>query len=442
MKLRTIAAFTLCSPFLWGAVFCAAFYAALYNNVIENELLTRYFAGHPVEYCEAFLFFVGMAALGMKGVRVWRQKSFFPEGLFGSVNKAISPASSSNMLEQLNSLSSSKQSSYLVGRFRRALEYVKRNASAQGLEDELKYLTDLDESAMRQSYALSRIIVWAIPILGFLGTVIGITVAMGELGVSVSDGGDSLKNMLGGLSVAFDTTALALALSMVLMFTQYVIEGKENELLASVDQISSRELAGRFEVIPDGPEGELTALRKMMESILTSVEQSAARQALVWQNAFENTDALWQKRLEQTGDALRRNLAAALNQSLTEAISQTLTASLDRQSQAFLSAQTQLQQAVSSEMTKASDGFARSTQKLEAAQQSIAQQVETLGQMSSATDRIADLEDALNRNLTALAGSRNFEKTVMSLAAAIQLLSSRMVDAPAAPVRIETRKAA
>ena len=43
-----------------------------------------------------------------------------------------------------------------------------------------------------------------------------------------------------------------------------------------------------------------------------------------------------------------------------------------------------------------------------------------------ATGEIMNLEKALNENLRALAGSKNFEDTVMSLSAAIQLLSSRL----------------
>ena len=43
-----------------------------------------------------------------------------------------------------------------------------------------------------------------------------------------------------------------------------------------------------------------------------------------------------------------------------------------------------------------------------------------------ATGEITNLEKALNENLRALAGSKNFEDTVMSLSAAIQLLSSRL----------------
>ncbi len=435
--IKKIFVFVLRSPLIWGAAACAVFYILIFKGIISNSLVVRYCAGHPVEYCECLLFFVGIAALLIKGGSVWSQIRYSSQGLFGSAGKALPPASAAAMAERLDTFSVHRKGSYLIERFRRALDFIKRNQSAQGLEDELKYLSDMDSSAMQQSYALSRIIVWAIPILGFLGTVIGITVAMGELGVSVSDSGDSLKNMLAGLSVAFDTTALALALSMVLMFTQYVVERRENELLACVDSVANRELAGRFEVIPDGPEGELTAIRRMMESVLSSIQQSASRQAEVWQNAFENTDSLWQKRLDQTGEALRKNLAAALTESLSVAIGQTLSQTLNQQNQAFLQAQQQLQTTACSGMEKAAKGFNDSSAVLNSSQANIARQVEMLSKVYSATDKIGALENALNHNLTALAGSKNFEKTVMSLAAAIQMLAVRMSEMPSSNNSVE-----
>ena len=58
-------------------------------------------------------------------------------------------------------------------------------------------------------------------------------------------------------------------------------------------------------------------------------------------------------------------------------------------------------------------------------QSELARQGEVLLKVVEATDQVARLEETLNRNLQSLAGAKNFEETVVSLAAAIQLLSSR-----------------
>ena len=415
-------------------------------------MVNRYFNGHPVENVETFLFFVGFAALLIKARDVFAQRRAVRQGVFGSVATPEPPQQANVLLAQLATFPVAQQGSYLIERFRKALEHVRRNESAQNLEDELKYLADMDAAAMQQSYALMRIVVWAIPILGFLGTVIGITVAMGELGVSVSDGGDSLKNMLAGLSVAFDTTALALGLSMVLMFTQYVVEGRENELLNTVGMVINRELAGRFETLPEGPEGDLTAIRRMLETVLAGVESSTRQQAVVWQEAFANTESQWQQRLVQTGAVLQQSLTSALSDAIGKDFGASLALSMgqtmNQQNQAlllgqqqlnqnFLQAQQQINQISATQLERVEKSVGESTVGLASLEQNLVHQMDILAKSMSAVNQIASLEQALNKNLNALAGSRNFEKTVMSLAAAIQLLSSRLSDVPQAPGKVE-----
>ena len=51
---------------------------------------------------------------------------------------------------------------------------------------------------------------------------------------------------------------------------------------------------------------------------------------------------------------------------------------------------------------------------------------EVLERTLQATAEVIKLETALNDNLNSLAGSKNFEDTVMSLSAAIHLLTTRM----------------
>ena len=56
-----------------------------------------------------------------------------------------------------------------------------------------------------------------------------------------------------------------------------------------------------------------------------------------------------------------------------------------------------------------------------------------------AAGEVVRLEDALNRNLAALAGAKHFEQTVLSLAAAVNMLSARLAESPSAvlPIRLE-----
>ena len=61
--------------------------------------------------------------------------------------------------------------------------------------------------------------VWVLPLLGFIGTVVGISEAIGELGNVFADGDrqQALQSVLGGLRFAFDTTFAGLVLVIPVM---------------------------------------------------------------------------------------------------------------------------------------------------------------------------------------------------------------------------------
>ena len=107
---------------------------------------------------------------------------------------------------------------------------------ADTIESHLHYLEDADVGRSQQSYALVRIIFSTIPILGFLGTVVGITMAIAELDLSAAGMDKSLPAVIAGLSVAFDTTAQSLALATIMLFVKFCVEKVENRLLAAVDE--------------------------------------------------------------------------------------------------------------------------------------------------------------------------------------------------------------
>ena len=100
------------------------------------------------------------------------------------------------------------------------------------------------------AYSMVRIIIWAIPILGLLGTVIGITIAVANLNPETLE--ESMTKVTHGLGVAFDHTATALSLTMLLMFAKAGVERVEDSLLARVDERVSHELVGRFQRTGDG----------------------------------------------------------------------------------------------------------------------------------------------------------------------------------------------
>src|SRR5205814_837286 len=159
----------------------------------------------------------------------------------------------------------------LVNRTRAVLDFLCSRGSANELDDQLRTLTDNDALALEGTYSLTRFITWAIPILGFLGTVLGITQAISGVTPEVLE--KSLSTVTDGLALAFDTTALGLALTMVTMFFSFVVERAEQGVLEEVDLHVDRCLAHRFE--RTGAEGGefIAVIRQNTLVLLKATEQ-------------------------------------------------------------------------------------------------------------------------------------------------------------------------
>jgi hypothetical protein len=377
------------SPFLWGILGAAGFYALVHakGSPLNTPLVHQYFTHHPVEYMETVMFAVGLAALLIKVFDVWAQRSGLRDSLLGPVASGQSVEECGPLLTRLDRLPGRRQAEYYVCRLRAALEHVRHRGSAEALDDELKYLADMDAGRAHAGYGLFRVIVWAIPILGFLGTVIGITMMLtGAAEVANSADQSAMFKIFEGLGLKFNTTALALTLSMALMFVHFYVEHAENSLLAQVDRRVQEELGGRFAAITGGGDSQLAAIRGMAQTMLQATEVLVRRQAELWQASVDSTAQRWAQMSASSGEQLKAAMSAAAGE--------------------------------------------------------LAQKAEVLEHAVTAAGEVTRLEDVLNRNLTALAGAKHFEQTVLSLAAAVNMLSARLAETPsaAAPIKLETMR--
>jgi len=407
------------SSILWGVLVSGGFYTLVHAGLLGQTFLQRYCAGHPVAYIETVMFFVGLASLVLKGVDLVAQAAGLEHSPLGAIPKPAAAAEVARaMLDRLDRLPASRQRGYYVGRLRAALEPVYSRGSADSLDDELKYLADIEVGRVHASYGLFRVVLWAIPILGFLGTVIGITMALNGVDLQAPD--QSMVHVLTGLGLKFDTTALALTLSMLLMFAYFPVERGETALLERVDRQVTRELGGLFPKIVAGPDGHLAAMRRLADTMMHATERLVERQAELWQASIEAANERWSQLAEHAGSELQAALAESLQRHAREmAAAEQAAAETNRRQWG------ELQEVLS-----------ESVQAVAAAQEVMVRRVEVLSQAVEATSQIAKLEETLNRNLVALAGAKNFEETVMSLAAAIHLLTGRLAEPGASPARI------
>ncbi len=404
-------------PLLLGVATCTLFYACIYRGPLNVPAMHRYFASHPVAFFATGMFFVGSAALLLKALDVVSQ-------FFGVQRLQVDEPptegqpveDAEHLLEQLRRQPASARQSLLGRRLRDAILFVRRKGTSDGLDDELKYLADMDAARQQDSHSLVRIIIWATPMLGFLGTVIGITQALGDLDPKVlaTDIQLAMDGLLGGLYVAFDTTALALSLSIILMFIQFLIDRIETQLISMVDLRTNELMVGRFQEVGAGGDPYLTSVERMGNQVLQATEGIARQQAEVWEATIDAAHQRWSQLVQTAGVQTQESLTSALDQSLQTHARELAKLERDAAERAARRWE-QLQ-------TSLSDN----ARMMQNQQTEMIRQGEIMSQVVKATGDVISLETTLNDNLKALAGARHFEETVMSLAAAIHLLNARL----------------
>ncbi len=124
---------------------------------------------------------------------------------------------------------------------------------------------------------------------------------------------------------------------------------------------------------------------------------------------------------------------------MAEALLQTSDALLQRQAELW-------QAAVDSAARHWAEMAAGASEQIKSAMSSavgeLSHRAAVLERAVAAAGEVTRLEDALNENLAALAGAKHFEQTVLSLAAAVNMLSARTVESPGAvgPIKLEPKR--
>jgi biopolymer transport protein ExbB/TolQ len=97
-------------------------------------------------------------------------------------------------------------------------------------------------------YNMLRYIMWLIPSLGFIGTVIGIALALNFAGAETTNFQDPklLSKLADRLGVAFYTTLLALVQAAVLVFLMHLTQAREEKALNRVGQYCMDNLINRL----------------------------------------------------------------------------------------------------------------------------------------------------------------------------------------------------
>lgn len=400
-----------------GTMVSVVFFVLAERYASPTGYIQRYTMGHPVNYTETWMFFWALAELVFKYLEVRGDQRRLRSSWLPATSGVEPVSTAAALFDRLEQLPIADRQSMIVRRLRDALSDIKESGSAENIDHQLRHLAEKEAESAHDSYGFTRLIIWAIPILGFLGTVIGITIAIAN--VSPDQLESSLSEVTGGLAVAFDTTGVALIMSMILMFVLFTVERLEQGVLSAVEHRAVKDLAYRFAARSAAPLPILPALEATLSAaghaLISEARKLVAAQAEIWGRSI----AHWQ---EQSMLVTRRQEErfSNLEQRLVESM---------RDAFATLSVRWSEQNKQTAEVTNRLD-------KLQAEMKLI---LETLVNVTREENKLVNSQERLTANIASLTAAEtrltenvallhqvgNLNEAVHALAAAAHLLTIR-----------------
>ncbi len=310
-----------------GALLTGCFYGLILAGPLDFALLRRYCLCHWVAIASVSMFFVAAVVLLFKWWaaaaqnRVTRKAIDALGGLVAEGYETL-PAGrpewlqASWVLQPLN-----WQHSWFGLRLSRLLDLQIKRGKRDGLERDLQSLSEADADKQHDSYSLVRIITWAMPMLGFLGTVLGISETLGTLDTKMlaTQSQDAMNQLTAGLYVAFDTTAIALVLTVIAMFIQFAVSRMELGLLAQLDAGAQDTLIEFLATdLLEAEESLFAPVRQMTSDLITAVHQLVEQQANLWSRSIAESQRQWSNWTQTASERIESGLGETIKQSLHE----------------------------------------------------------------------------------------------------------------------------
>jgi hypothetical protein len=193
------------------------------------------------------------------------------------LGKEVNGQNVSRFIDNLYKLPINLRDSLMVNRIRKALELFEVRQNVGHVSAMMSSQSAIDGSRIMGSYIMVRAFLWAIPLLGFIGTVVGLSHAIS--GMSFGDVEDvgaivgSINTVTSGLGTAFDATLLGLIFAVTLNFPLNSLAKHEEETLNDIDAFCNEVLLPRLNDGAGAGGGDLGAIGDSVVKAIAGAQQ-------------------------------------------------------------------------------------------------------------------------------------------------------------------------
>ncbi|MDP5209413.1 MULTISPECIES: MotA/TolQ/ExbB proton channel family protein [unclassified Microbulbifer] len=170
-----------------------------------------------------------MAIMVLKAQRSIRERKLLDKALLNiSEGTSILPEDTRDLSRPIQALPESERSFLVPRALLTALQRFGSTQNVAAVSNSVKEVCETEGDRLDSELAMVRYITWAIPSIGFIGTVRGIGEALSQAHKAVE--GD-IAGVTVSLGVAFNSTFIALVISIVIMFFTHQLQLMQERLV-------------------------------------------------------------------------------------------------------------------------------------------------------------------------------------------------------------------
>lgn len=201
------------------------------------------------EFCIIFFLWT-VAIIGLKTKQTVQQRTLLDRTLIQLQDgMSILPQDSRNIARPVQALSEKEQDYLLPRALLAGLHRFQSTQNIQAVSSIIKDTCETEADRMETELTIVRYVAWAIPSIGFLGTVRGIGTALGQADQAVA--GD-IAGVTQSLGVAFNSTFVALVVSIFLMFLLHQLQLLQDRLVLDCHNYCDERLIRHLQVPEKG----------------------------------------------------------------------------------------------------------------------------------------------------------------------------------------------
>lgn len=373
------------------------------NNLLNNR--------GPVQWLELYSFFVVVLFLILKSRIISTQIRHIYDDTTQVQSVNMDNEEELQMLRKRIHDEGGDESSIMLSRLDRGLGLWLSSKEVGRVSGWIGSESARDNSLSDMTYTLSRTMMWVIPILGFIGTVQGLSSAVGGFAEFLSGAAElaAIKGAIAevtiGLGVAFDTTFLALMLVTFVQFPLTSIMRREATLLSEIDIFLDERFISRL------PSAEQQAV--VIENLEDSIE-AAFRRYIPDPDRYEEVFTISIDKAASEMAKQFEELSARYVQARKTATDEEVKALADAMEQAHERAAALAgQYAKSAQDVQATLG--ESLEKAASAAGIVEQQIATIANLGAKVQELLQVEQSLERAMVGITSAEEFQKTFAQL---------------------------